>query len=124
MCYISHKMEEIKQIADRVVVLRDGRTIGDVTPIGDITLEQIIARMVGRDISDMFPGSARRRGEMILEVRNLEVDHPDLPGEKRIKNDVVLGLSRRNPRHFRIDGLGANRTRLRYLRRLPGRDAR
>ena len=85
MCYISHKMEEIKEIADRVVVLRDGQTIGDVTPIADITLDQIIGRMVGRDIKDMFPTSARKRGEKILEVRNLEVDHPDLPGEKRVK---------------------------------------
>jgi D-xylose transport system ATP-binding protein len=100
MCYISHKMEEIKQIADRVVVLRDGQTIGDVTPIADITLDQIIARMVGRDIKDMFPRSERRRGEKILEVRNLEVDHPDLPGEKSVKKasfsayrGEILGIS-------------------------------
>jgi D-xylose transport system ATP-binding protein len=86
MCYISHKMEEIKEIADRVVVLRDGKTIGDVTPITDITLDQIIARMVGRDIMDMFPGSARQRGEKILEVRNFWVDHPDWPGKKSVKN--------------------------------------
>ncbi len=100
MCYISHKMEEIKEIADRVVVLRDGQTIGDVTPIADITLDQIIARMVGRDIKDMFPWRKRKRGEKILEVRNLEVDHPDLPGEKRVKNasfsayrGEILGIS-------------------------------
>lgn len=100
MCYISHKMEEIKEIADRVVVLRDGQTIGDVTPIADITLDQIIARMVGRDIKDMFPGRKRKRGEKILEVRNLEVDHPDLPGEKRVKQasfsayrGEILGIS-------------------------------
>lgn len=100
MCYISHKMEEIKEIADRVVVLRDGQTIGDVTPITDITLDQIIARMVGRDIKEMFPRSARARGEKILEVRNLSVDHPDLPGEKRVRNasfsayrGEILGIS-------------------------------
>jgi D-xylose transport system ATP-binding protein len=100
MCYISHKMEEIKQIADRVVVLRDGQTIGDVTPIADIPLDQIIARMVGRDIRDMFPRRERRRGEKILEVRNLEVDHPDLPGKKSIKHasfsayrGEILGIS-------------------------------
>jgi D-xylose transport system ATP-binding protein len=100
MCYISHKMEEIKEIADRVVVLRDGRTIGDVTAIDDISLDQIIARMVGRDIRDMFPRSARHRGEKILEVRDLEVDHPDLPGEKRVKKTSfaayrgeILGIS-------------------------------
>ena len=100
MCYISHKMEEIKQIADRIVVLRDGRTIGDVTANAGITLEQIIARMVGRDIKDMFPSGARRVGEKILEVRDLEVDHPDLPGEKRVKKasfsayrGEILGIS-------------------------------
>ena len=73
MCYISHKMEEIKQIADRVVVLRDGQTIGDVTPIADITLDQIIARMVGRDIKDMFPMSrapARRKNPRSQESRS------------------------------------------------------
>ena len=100
MCYISHKMEEIKEIADRVVVLRDGQTIGDVTPIADITLDQIIARMVGRDIKDVFPESARQRGEKILEVRNLWVDHPDLAGEKSVRNasfsayrGEILGIS-------------------------------
>jgi len=41
MCYISHKMEEIEQIVDRIAVLRDGETIGVVTPIADITLDQM-----------------------------------------------------------------------------------
>ena len=100
MCYISHKMEEIKEIADRVVVLRDGQTIGSVTPIAEITLEEIIARMVGRDIKDMFPESKRRRGEKILEVRDFSVDHPDVPGEKCAKQvsfsayrGEILGLA-------------------------------
>ena len=100
MCYISHKMEEIKEIADRVVVLRDGQTIGEVVPIEDITLDQIIARMVGRDIRDMFPRSTRQRGEKILEVRDLELDDPDLPGKKRVKKasfsayrGEILGIS-------------------------------
>ena len=110
MCYISHKMEEIKEIADRVVVLRDGQTIGDVTPIGDITLEQIIARMVGRDIKDMFPRSARQRGEKLLEVRNLEVDHPELPGEKRVRK---ASFSAYRGEILGISGLmGAGRTEL------------
>ncbi|HLI99805.1 MAG TPA: sugar ABC transporter ATP-binding protein, partial [Bradyrhizobium sp.] len=86
MCYISHKMEEIAQIADRVVVLRDGRTIGGVTAMSDITLDQIIAKMVGRELDEMYPHSARRRGEEILAVRNLNVNHPSLPGERKIKD--------------------------------------
>jgi D-xylose transport system ATP-binding protein len=85
LCYISHKMEEIEAIADRVVVLRDGRTIGAPTAIADITLDQIIARMVGRKLSEMYPQSARRRSEKILDVTNLAVDHPSQPGEQKIK---------------------------------------
>ena len=110
MCYISHKMEEIKEIADRVVVLRDGQTIGDVTPVADVTLDQIIARMVGRDIRDMFPKGARKRGDKILEVRNLEVDHPELPGEKRVKQ---ASFSAYRGEILGISGLmGAGRTEL------------
>ena len=110
MCYISHKMEEIKEVADRVVVLRDGQTIGDVTAITDITLDQIIARMVGRDIKDMFPPRGRQRGEKILEVRNLDVDHPDLPGEKRVRN---ASFSAYRGEILGIAGLmGAGRTEL------------
>jgi D-xylose transport system ATP-binding protein len=118
MCYISHKMEEIKEIADRVVVLRDGQTIGDVTPVADVTLDQIIARMVGRDIRDMFPKSVRKRGDKILEVRNLEVDHPDLPGEKRVKR---ASFSAYRGEILGISGLmGAGRTELTEDRKAQG----
>ena len=86
MSYISHKMEELQQIADRMIVLRDGKTIGEVTPMSEITLEQIISRMVGRDIKDMFPKQEFQRGEKVLEVKNFNVDHPVLVGEKHVKN--------------------------------------
>ena len=86
MSYISHKMDELQQIADRVVVLRDGRTIGEVTPMAEITLDQLISRMVGRDVKDMFPKGKFQRGEKVLEVRNFEIDNPDLPGHKKVKN--------------------------------------
>ncbi len=83
--YISHKMEEIKEIGDRVSVLRDGETIGETTKIKDITLDQIITRMVGRDISNMFPKKEFERGEKTLEVKNIEVAHPLLAGERKVK---------------------------------------
>ncbi|MGD8267010.1 MAG: sugar ABC transporter ATP-binding protein, partial [Desulfobacterales bacterium] len=86
MSYISHKMEELQQIADRMIVLRDGKTIGEVTPMSEITLDQIISRMVGRDIQDMFPKQECQQGEKILEVKNFEVDHPVLAGEKQVKD--------------------------------------
>jgi len=100
MSYISHKMEELQQIADRMIVLRDGRTIGEVTPMSEITLEQIISRMVGRDIKDMFPKKEFQRGEKVLEVKHFEVDHPVIAGEKYVKSasfnaykGEILGIS-------------------------------
>lgn len=100
MSYISHKMEELQKIADRVIVLRDGRTIGEVTPIAEITLDQLISRMVGRDVKDMFPKGKFQRGEKTLEVRNFEIDNPDLPGQKKVKSATfsaykgeILGIS-------------------------------
>ena len=86
LCYISHKMEEIAAIADRVLVLRDGRTIGEPTAISEITLDQIIARMVGRELTEMYPAGPRRRGEKIMEVKHLAVDHPALPGARKIED--------------------------------------
>src|ERR1700744_4998815 len=100
MCYISHKMEEISQIADRVAVLRDGRTIGEPTAISDITLDQIIERMIGRELKEMYPHATRLRGEKILDVKNLSVGHPSLPGAKKVKDvsfsayrGEILGIS-------------------------------
>ena len=100
MSYISHKMEELQQIADRVVVLRDGKTIGAVTPMAELTLDQLISRMVGRDVKDMFPKGQFQRGEKVLEVKNFEIDNPELPGQKKVKNasfcaykGEILGIS-------------------------------
>ena len=110
MCYISHKMEEIEQVADRIAVLRDGETIGGVTPIADITLDQIIARMVGRDIKDMFPKADFEPGEITLEVNNLTVVNPDLPGAFKVKNASFVA---RKGEILGISGLmGAGRTEL------------
>lgn len=100
MTYISHKMDELQEIADRVAVLRDGKTIGKVTPMGDITMDEIISRMVGRDIKDMFPKMPGRRGEKMLEVKDLSLDHPTIVGKKMLKNisfsayqGEILGIS-------------------------------
>ncbi len=100
MSYISHKMEELQQIADRMIVLRDGKTIGTVTPMSEITLDQIISRMVGRDIKDMFPKQEFQRAEKVLEVNDFEVDHPLIAGEKLVKGasfsaykGEILGIS-------------------------------
>jgi ribose transport system ATP-binding protein len=70
--YISHFIEEVKAIADRFVVLRDGAHAGGGA--ADVSHAEIVAMMVGRPIADLFPRSARTRGEPILAVDRTEPD--------------------------------------------------
>lgn len=68
--YISHKMDEIEQICDEVTVMRDGQWIA-TRFIKDITTDEIISLMVGRDLSNRFPPKSNHPGEVILKVENL-----------------------------------------------------
>jgi ribose transport system ATP-binding protein len=65
--YISHFLEEVKDIADRIVVLRDGRVAGE-GPAGALQPGDIVSLMVGRGVDDLFPRSPRTRGEPVLRV--------------------------------------------------------
>ncbi|MGX4599264.1 galactose/methyl galactoside ABC transporter ATP-binding protein MglA [Faecalimicrobium sp. JNUCC 81] len=67
--YISHKMEEILKISDYVTVMRDGQLI-DTKEAGELTIDNIISMMVGRDMSNRFPKKDNHPGEVILEVEN------------------------------------------------------
>jgi methyl-galactoside transport system ATP-binding protein len=73
--YISHKMEEIFQIADDVTVMRDGRVIGTF-PVKELTGDKLISLMVGRDITHRFPPVESEVGEVILEVKNVSAENP------------------------------------------------
>jgi ribose transport system ATP-binding protein len=65
--YISHFIEEVSRISDRVVVLRDGRVAG-AAPTVSITASEIVRLMVGRSVDELYPRSARTAGEPVLEV--------------------------------------------------------
>jgi len=69
--YISHFIEEVKDVADRFIVLRDGRNAGGGST-GEATHDDIVALMVGRTVGELFPRSPRHRGDAILEVVGLE----------------------------------------------------
>ena len=68
--YISHRLEEVFTITDRVTVLRDGRNVGE-RPIGQITRNQMIEWMVGRELKDEFPARNVTPGASRLEIRGL-----------------------------------------------------
>lgn len=71
--YISHKLDEILRVADRVVVMRDGRRVGGMD-IADATKNKMISMMVGREISDMYPIHDRKYGELLLDVTGMSSD--------------------------------------------------
>jgi ribose transport system ATP-binding protein len=106
--YISHFIEEVKRVADRVTVLRDGNVVGG-SDVGDISVDQIIALMVGRQVDQLYPRSARKPGEVILELEDLAGVEKPKSASLRLCRGEVLG----------IGGLvGAGRTEL--LRSLFG----
>lgn len=69
--YISHKLDELKRITDRVTIFRDGKFI-DTFQFDKISIDEIISKMVGREISDQFPRRVVERGEKILEIKDLQ----------------------------------------------------
>ena len=88
--YISHRIQEVLQIADRVTVLRDGRLVG-TEKIADLSHSRIVSMMVGREIKEMYPKVAHTIGEVALEARNLVARDPDVPG-KVVVRDVSFQL--------------------------------
>ena len=68
--YVSHRMEEIFKISDRITVFRDGEFISCLKT-SEVTNDQIISLMVGRNIENMYPRKEREIGEPVLKVRNL-----------------------------------------------------
>ncbi|HIW33153.1 MAG TPA: sugar ABC transporter ATP-binding protein [Candidatus Paenibacillus intestinavium] len=67
--YISHRMEEIFAICDRITVMRDGKTV-DTKPISETNFDDVVRKMVGRELTDRFPTSQAEPGEVVLEVKN------------------------------------------------------
>lgn len=70
--YISHKLNEVMELADTVTVLRDGQPVS-TDPIDQLTEERIIAKMVGRELDELYPYEPREVGEEILKVNNYSV---------------------------------------------------
>ncbi|GGD13317.1 sugar ABC transporter ATP-binding protein [Pontibacillus salipaludis] len=110
--YISHRMEEIFTICDRITVMRDGHTV-DTTPIPETSFDDVVRKMVGRELTDRFPERTPDSGEAVLEVKGL--------GRKGVFQDVNF-----NARAGEIVGvaglMGAGRTEI--MRTLFGLDGK
>ena len=102
--YISHKIEEILQIADEVTIMRDGKAVG-TWPSGELTNELIINRMVGRELTHRFPEKTNIPSDVILKVEGLTSPFP-----KSFKN---VSFELRRGEILGVGGLvGAQRTEL------------
>ena len=99
MIYISHRLDEVFRVGDRITVLRDGRTIGtDATR--DLDEARVIAKMVGREVDQIFPAARHDRGDVVFEARNVTVEDPAVPGKLLVdrvtftaRKGEVLGIA-------------------------------
>ncbi len=92
LIYISHRLDEIFRIADRVMVLRDGRYVGE-SPISQIDRAALIRLMVGREMSDEFPPREVALGEPLLEVRGLTRARRVRDVAFSVRRGEILGLT-------------------------------
>ena len=106
---ISHKLNEVRRVADRVTVIRDGATISTLEA-GGLTEDRIVRDMVGRDMAHRYPERDRRAGEVVFELRNWNVWHPEQRDRQMIRD---MSLTVRAGEVVGIAGLmGAGRTEL------------
>ncbi len=108
---ISHKLNEIEQIADEITIIRDGRTIETLDlSAGGVDEDRIIRGMVGRSLESRFPDRTPHIGEVFFEVRDWWVQHPQVPERMVAKGSNLV------VRRGEIVGLaglmGAGRTEL------------
>ncbi len=89
--YISHFLEEVQEIADRLTVLRDGRVVG-TRVTAEVTTAAIVAMMVGRTMQELYPRSPRQRGELVLEVKHLSGMAKPKDASLTLYRGEVLGL--------------------------------
>jgi ribose transport system ATP-binding protein len=109
--YISHFLDEIKQICDRMTVLRDGVNVG-VAKVADVDTDMIVSMMVGRKIDTIYPRSQRTFGEVLLKVNSLHGKKKPEDASFELRRGEVLGIAGLN---------GSGRTEL--LRCIFGLDA-
>jgi ribose transport system ATP-binding protein len=91
--YTSHKLEEVKAIADVVTVLRDGRHVV-TAPTAEMSVDEMARQMVGRDVSDLFPPKHRPTSdELVLEVENFTVPGRVRDASFSLRRGEILGFA-------------------------------
>lgn len=109
IAYSTHKLEELRRIGDDAVVLRDGKRVG-AAPLGNLTRDDLVRMMVGRDLTERYQKSSTTTGAEALRVAGLTLRHPARPGDYLV-HDVSFSV--RQGEVLGLFGLmGAGRTEL------------
>ncbi|MEC0091133.1 sugar ABC transporter ATP-binding protein [Paenibacillus macquariensis] len=90
--YISHRMEEIFAICDRITVMRDGKTV-DTKAIPDTNFDDVVKKMVGREITDRYPERNSNPGEIVLEVKNASKKGQFKDVNFSVRSGEIVGFS-------------------------------
>jgi len=90
--YISHKLNEVFTLAHRITVLRDGRYIG-TEKTADVTPDQIIRMMVGRELGAMYPSKTNQVGSPLLEVQDLTLPNSKARNSFKLNQGEILGFA-------------------------------
>ena len=91
--YISHKMEEILRISDDVTIMRDGTWVA-TRPAKELTMDEIIRLMVGRELTNRFPPKTNKPGEVVLDVQHISGRYTRLKDATfQLKKGEILGIA-------------------------------
>ena len=90
--FISHRMEEMFEIGDVITVFKDGHYI-DTTPVSELNVDKLITKMVGRELSDVYPEHCTTPGEVILQVRDYQLTEDSKPFNFEIRAGEVIGIA-------------------------------
>lgn len=90
--YISHRLNEIFELADRVTVLKDGQSMG-TKQIDETNNDDLIRLMVGRELTDMFPPYQPHRGDLLLDIRDLCIEENVFDISFQVREGEIVGLA-------------------------------
>lgn len=90
--YISHRMEEIFAICDRITIMRDGKTV-DTTNISETNFDEVVKKMVGRELTERYPKRTPSLGDKIFEVKNASVKGRFEDVSFSIRSGEIVGVS-------------------------------
>ncbi|MCY8857940.1 sugar ABC transporter ATP-binding protein [Bacillus atrophaeus] len=90
--YISHRMEEIFSICDRITIMRDGKTV-DTANISETSFDEVVKKMVGRELTDRYPQRRPELGDIVLEVRDASKKGSFEHVSFHVRSGEIVGVS-------------------------------